>query len=397
MSSPTQDCVDFLQRLIQTPSLPGDEESLARLVIAEMIQLGYDEVMIDDYGSVIGTIKGGDAPAINFNTHLDHVDVGDASRWPHPPYSGEVHDGAIWGRGAVDIKGPLAAQVHAIGGLAGGSRPPGDIYVTCVVQEEVGGVGARHLAHTVITPLVVVGEPSLNTIRRGHRGRTELEVHFVGRSVHASVPEEGVNPLTSLGRFLAGLDDVQRSDHPDLGTSTVAPTLLRTDQTSANVIPGEVWLTCDWRNVPGESAEDALAALKLVLAASLGEGTRGSIDIPVFDRRAYTGRMMAIPASNPTYILPLDHPAVAAASRIAGEVTGDRRPAGLWEFATDGGHYAAAGMIPVGFGPGDPLLAHTVDEKIEIDALEVALEVNRRLALELPAAMTWDHPSQPGD
>ena len=102
-------------------------------------------------------------------------------------------------------------------------------------------------------------------MRRGHRGRTELVLHLVGRSVHASVPAKGVNPLTSLGRFLAGLDGAERGVDPDLGPSSVAPTLLRTDQTSANVIPGEVWLTCDWRNVPGETGEDALRSLRQLL------------------------------------------------------------------------------------------------------------------------------------
>jgi putative selenium metabolism hydrolase len=387
MNPRTAACVDFLVRLIQTHSLPGQEEALARLVVTEMERLGYDETSIDEFGNVIGLVRGGAAPAINFNTHLDHVDVGDETRWPHPPFGGVIDGGKVWGRGAVDIKGPLAAQVHGIAALAATGRPPGDVYVTCVVQEEVGGVGARHLAQTLVTPTVIVGEPSSNTVRRGHRGRTELVVHLVGRSVHASIPAQGINPLTSLGRFLAALATAEHRSDPDLGPSTVAPTLLRTDQTSANVIPGEVWLTCDWRNVPGESAADALGALDAVLQSSLGEGTHGSIEIPVFERRTYTGRTMAIPASNPTYILPLDQPALAAASRIVGAVTGAEGPPAVWNFATDGGHYAEAGMVPIGFGPGDPGLAHTVDEHIEIAALDVALEVNRRLAADLPAAV----------
>jgi succinyl-diaminopimelate desuccinylase len=390
--TPLDPCVDFLVRLIQTPSLPGEEEPLARLVLAEMIQLGYDEVSLDDYGNVIGVVRGGDAPPVNFNTHLDHVDVGDAGRWPHPPFGGDIHDGRVWGRGAVDIKGPLAAQVYGVAELVGGPRPAGDVYVTCVVQEEIGGVGARHLASHLTTPIVVVGEPSANTVRRGHRGRTELVVHLTGRSVHASVPERGVNPLISLGRFLAALEGAEHADHADLGKSSVAPTLLRTDQTSANVVPGEVWLTCDWRNVPGESADAARRSLERVLEAALTGGARGSIEIPAVERRAYSGRSMTIPANNPAYVLPSDHPAVVATAAVVAEVTGRTAPVGTWEFATDGGHYAVAGMAPVGFGPGDPYLAHTVDECLEIAELEVALEVNRRLALALPGALAWDHP-----
>ncbi len=377
-------CVDFLRRLVRTPSLPGEEREIAELVTAEMRALGFDEVRADEAGNVIGLIRGsGGAPPIQFNTHLDHVDVGDIARWPHPPFGGEIHDGRLWGRGAVDIKGPLAAQVYGVAPLLE-RRPPGDVYVTCVVQEEIGGVGARHLAGHLVTPVVIVGEPSSNTVRRGHRGRTELLVHLIGCSVHASVPERGINPLTSLGRFLVALESAERGEHPELGRSSIAPTLLSTDQTSANVIPREVWLACDWRNVPGETGADALAALRAVLAASLGEGAEGAVTIPEFERRAYTGLRMRIPAENPACLLPLDHPAVVAASRVIDEITGEQRPVGIWEFATDGGHYAAAGMSPVGFGPGDPYLAHTVDEQIEIAELEQALAINGRLALEVP-------------
>ncbi len=163
-------CVEFLQRLIQTRSLPGREREIARVVYREMEQLGFDQVRQDEAGNVIGLIRGnGDAPPVMLNTHLDHVDVGDPAGWPHPPFGGEIHEDRVWGRGAVDIKGPMAAQVVGVARLLVGSKPPGDVWVTGVVQEEIGGVGARHLAETLPTPIVVVGEPSRNTLRRGQR------------------------------------------------------------------------------------------------------------------------------------------------------------------------------------------------------------------------------------
>ena len=174
-----------------------------------------------------------------FNTHLDHVDAGDPADWPHPPYGGEVHDGLLWGRGAIDIKGPLAAQVHGVAQLVAlGEPPPGDVYVTGTVQEEVGGLGARYMADTLRPDLVLIGEPSRNEVRRGHRGRVELRVQVRGRMAHASMTDIGRNPLTVLGRFLAGLEDVDLAHDPDLGTCSIAPTLIGTDQTSGNVIPG---------------------------------------------------------------------------------------------------------------------------------------------------------------
>lgn len=392
MSPDLQHCVDLLQQMIRTLSLPGHEGELASLVANEMHDLGYDEIRIDEVGNVLGRIEGrGQAPALMFNTHLDHVDVGDPAGWPHPPFGGEIHDDRVWGRGAVDIKGPMAAQVVGVARLLAGERPPGDVWVTAVVQEEIGGVGARHLAETLPPiPIVVVGEPSHNTLRRGHRGRTELVAHISGRSVHASVPERGVNPLFALGLFLSGLETLKMPTDTDLGPSTVAPTLLRTDQTSANVVPGEVWQTCDWRNIPGQSGEDARAMLQAVAARVLAENpahAESEIDvvIPVIERRTYTGLERPIPGANPAYILPADHPAVVAAEDICREVLKEVRPTGVWQFATDGGHFAEAGMAPVGFGPGDEYLAHTVNEHIEISALEEAMAVNEALARNLAA------------
>jgi succinyl-diaminopimelate desuccinylase len=376
-------CVAFLQRLIQTPSLPGHEGDLARLVLEEMTALGYDRAEIDEMGNVVGTILGAArAPAVVFNTHLDHVDVGDPARWPHPPYGGEVHDGRVWGRGAVDIKGPLAAQVYGAARLLA-DRPPGDVLVTAVVQEEIGGVGARFLAGHLEPTVLVVGEPSSNQVRRGHRGRTEIEVHWIGRSVHASVPERGLNPLTSLGRFLARLEEVERVEHSELGRSSVAPTLLRTDQTSANVVPGEAWLICDWRNVPGEDPELARGAIERLARATAGPGVNVAATIPSTPLTTWTGRTMETSAAHPAYLLPADHPAVRAAAALVGEVLGAAAEPGVWSFATDGSHFFEEGFAPVGFGPGDEGLAHTVDEHLEIAALEVALAVNERLGREL--------------
>jgi putative selenium metabolism hydrolase len=379
-------CVDFLRRLIQTPSLPGREERVAALVTDEMRRLGFDEVGADEAGNVIGLVRGrGRAPAMMFNTHLDHVDVGDEARWPHPPYGAELHDGRVWGRGAVDIKGPLAAQVHAVGALVQeGVRPDGDVYVTSVVQEEVGGFGARHLVSHLTPPLVIVGEPSGNQLRRGHRGRTELEVHVTGRSVHASVPELGRNPLQVVAEIIRALARLPMRSDPELGVSSVATTMIRTDQTSTNVVPGEAWLTCDWRSVPGESSADVQRTLREIAEAARFEGTEVEVTIPASRARTYTGRNAAWPTHHPAFLLAVDDPALLAAARVIGDAIGPRGPAAVWRFATDGGHFAAAGQTVVGFGPGDETLAHTVNEHLEIDALHTAMRAYQALAASWP-------------
>src|SRR5439155_7868808 len=105
--------MDFASRLIQTPSLPGEEGDVAALIRREMETLGIDDVGVDEAGNVIGLLRGSDGGrSVMFNTHMDHVSPGDPASWSVAPFSGLVRDGQIWGRGAADIKGPLACQVH---------------------------------------------------------------------------------------------------------------------------------------------------------------------------------------------------------------------------------------------------------------------------------------------
>ena len=380
-------CIAFLQRLIQTRSMPGEEGDLAALVASEMERLGYDEVSVDAAGNVIGLVRGrGEAPSVMFNTHLDHVDAGDPADWPHDPFGGEIHDGLLWGRGAADIKGPLAAQVYGIAALAAAAeRPAGDVYVTAVVQEEVGGLGARYMADTLAPDLTVIGEPSRNEVRRGHRGRVEIQVRVRGRMAHASMTKIGRNPLTVIGRFLAALEGLDLPDDPELGRATIAPTLIGTDQTSANVIPGEATLTLDCRTVPAQTGETLRERLLPVLRAGDIEGTESDILIPVHARVSYAGYEMTYPADNPAHAIASDHPAITTVVDVLDPVLGGPPPVDVWDFATDGGHFSEAGMIVVGFGPGDDRLAHTVSEHIEIDDLEKGMRGNEALAREWPS------------
>ncbi|REJ84200.1 MAG: M20/M25/M40 family metallo-hydrolase [Acidobacteria bacterium] len=392
----TEQCVALLQRLIAIESLSGHEGALTEQVVRELTQLGLREIEVDAAGNVLAVVRGrGEAPPLMLNTHLDHVDVGDVARWPHPPFAAHHEAGVVWGRGAVDIKGPMAAQIAAIARLAQGEAPPGDVWISMVVQEEVGGLGARFLAARSPARIVVVGEPSSNTLRRGHRGRVLLEAHLTGRSAHASVPHQGRNPLFALAALLTALHE-QAGDLPfadGLGRSTAAPTLLRTDQTSSNVIPAEVWQAIDYRCIAGESSSSVRARLQaLGEAVATPFGCTVEVCVPVRRVVSYTGHTLDMPADNPAYLLDADLPELRAAAAIrrralygssAAASEDADEPAAVWNFATDGGHFARAGLLPIGFGPGDELLAHTVDERIEVAELIQAVRVYEALAREL--------------
>ncbi|MCX7622546.1 MAG: M20/M25/M40 family metallo-hydrolase [Thermomicrobium sp.] len=379
-----RELVSFAQRLIRTRSLPGEEGEIAELVALQLRSLGCDEVDIDRAGNVIGRLRGtSGGPTVQLNAHLDHVHEGDTCLWPYPPYEGVVVDGVLYGRGACDVKGALASQVFALALLRDiGLRPGGDCYVTGVVQEEVGGLGAAALCEWLRTDAVVLGEATNLELRRGHRGRVGLKVRFLGRSVHASAPERGVNPLFALGRFLTRLHELPHAVHPELGASSVAPTVLRTDQESENVTPGMVRLALDWRAVPGEEPAAIRAAVESLAEECADEGVTVEVCVPERVWRSYRGLVLELPPTR-GYVLPAEHPVVARARQALERVFARPVADGFWQFATDGGHFMAHGIPTIGFAPGDERLAHTVEDSVRVSDLEAATVGYAALALAL--------------
>ncbi len=360
-----RDCVDFARRLIQTPSMPGQEGQLAHLIAQELRGQAFDEVWIDEIGNVSGRLFGQERGrgAIVLNSHLDHVDPGDLSLWPFPPFAAEVHNGRLRGRGACDIKGPLAVQVYSMVALKRMNRRPlRDVVFSGVVQEEVGGAGAAfwadHLDYDV--DLIVLGEPSENHLSLGHRGIAQYWVKFSGKSVHASVPDSGLNPNLSLAKFLIGLDKERRTlpAHALLGDTTVAPTIIEVDTGSMNVTPAWTRVLLDFRTASMSSNDivrfiDRLAA---GLPYTLNDAWTDKPDAPVNGSDEIISGYYTQPDSDEV-------------RRIVGAISrgmGWRPELTSYRFATDGRLFTSLGATIVGYSPGEENLAHTVDESISL-------------------------------
>lgn len=367
--------VDFARRLMQTPSLPGEEGAVAALVLGEMKRLGFADVFADHAGNAVGVVRGRPGgKRLLLNAHLDHVDAGDPARWPYPPYAAELHDGYLWGRAASDIKGPLAVQVYAMAAVKqAGIVPAGDVLFGGVVMEEIGGLGTLELMKSVPVDWAIVGEATGNRLARGHRGRMEAILTVKGRSVHASVPEMGVNPHYSIARFLQALERLPMRSHPALGASSVAPTLYISDQRSANVVPGEIALHLDWRNVAGESADDVLAALRPLAEQTVAPEAEWRLHIEQKLLRSYTGFERDLLTSHQSYLLAEEHPLLAQSQVILAAVYGAPVPVDIWRFATDGGRLMAGGVPTIGFSAGDESAVHTVQERISLAMMEDSL------------------------
>ncbi len=368
--------VEFTQLLLQTPSPSKDESRLAEIVVAEMKSLGYDEAYVDAAGNVVGRIRGRqEGPGWLLLTHLDHVDIGDEANWPHPPFSGYLdEDERLWGRGAVDIKGPLAATVYGAAEAKKAGTPQRDVWVASVVEEELGGGGAAQLVPEIKGRIAaaVIAEPSSLQVIYGHRGVARVRLVFAGSPHHAALSRGADNPHYDLMRFLQRLAALQRPRDRVLGASSITPTILQADTSSANRTPGKITLILDWRTV-GENAEDMRAIL-----ADLTRGLRVSVEVPELWEHGDL-------ENTPGMKMEPDHPLVRQMEAVRRRVLGIGPRPGLWAFATDGRYTHAAGIPTVGFGPGDPTLAHTEHEYIPVSELQAGARYYAALVSEEPA------------
>lgn len=375
------DCVDFTQRLIQTPSMPHEEETIAKLIAAELERLEFDEVWIDGIGNVCGRIQGQDREkgALVLNSHTDHVDPGEPSLWPVPPFSGEIVDGRILGRGSCDIKGPMAVQVYSMAALKRmGERPKRDVVFTGVVQEEIGGAGADFWVKNLDFPvaMVVLGEPSSNHISLGHRGILQMWLTFHGRSVHASVPEKGENPNYALAAFLNRL--VERKSelkaHELLGATSVAPTIVEVDTKSGNVTPAWTRVLLDFR-----TAAESPNSLQAFVHELAGDFSHALSDAWVADPNVPLQDSDEIIYG---YYTPPDNPVVEPAVAAITAGMGWQPTLTSYNFATDGRHFVPYGLPIIGYSPAEEHLAHTIKESISIemmaDSLRGHVELLRR-------------------
>ena len=379
--------LSFAADLIRIPGLPGQEAAVAARVREEMEALGLADVRVDAAGSVIGVAPGrGAAPPVLLNSHLDVVAEGDHSEWEVPPFSGETRGGFLHGRGAMDIKGPLALQTHAAAAMIG--EAPGDVIVAHTVLEERGGLGMRHVLESgaVEPAAVILGEATHGDIGIGHRGRSELEVVIEGVAGHASAPERARNALDLLGDVLAAIRDLarERGSDPVLGEETLVATMVDVRPETRNVIPDLVVVAIDWRTLPGQDDASLMKRLSDRLANTIGmppEGLRYQVRFAGERQRTYTGIEEDVRFMSPGYLMRPDHPVVAAAAKAVGRRDGDG-PARVrpWGFATDGGWSCGVHGIPtIGFAPGEERYAHTNRERLEVDEARWAYERYPRL------------------
>ena len=361
----------------------------------ELRRLGFDEAWTDRAGNVIGRIAGrGNAPAVMLSSHMDVVDVGDPDGWEHDPYGGIVAGGYLHGRGAMDLKGPLALQVYAAARFMD-ERPAGDILTVFSVYEEKGGWGMMHLMDSAAAHpgAVILGEATGCDLCTGHRGHAELAVEIHGVAAHASAPEHGRNPNHVLPYVLLALRELSEAQprDPVLGRATLTPTVIETLPKSGNVIPDRVRVTLDMRVLPGWREDQAMDQIRALLAERVPamDGIRVEVLPGHVTHRAWTGWVDEHSNFTPGFLMPDDHAVVQAAVAALRSATGRAPAVRQWKFGTDGGHSCGTHGIPtIGYAPGQEALAHTNRERLDLASARQAYHAYPALIRGVLTALT---------
>jgi acetylornithine deacetylase/succinyl-diaminopimelate desuccinylase family protein len=301
------------------------------------------------------------------NGHLDVVPAGDG--WIHPPFEPTIQEGRIYGRGSADMKGGLAALVHAVEAIKAARVPlAGTVTLAAVADEEGYQGGTRRFVESCVqADFGIVGEPTNLQPAVAQKGDVYIEVTTHGQAAHASVPENGHNAIGDMAVVLGGLEELraslaQQASHPLLGHPTLSIGTIA-GGTITPVVPDYCRVTLDRRMLPGEDVDAILADIVEII-------DRLRTRHPRLDATARV--LWAFPPSE----IPPDEPIVRAIQEAARLVRGTCPPVLGLAGTTDANLMIDPGGIPtVIFGPGNLAVCHKPDEFVPIDELVTACKI----------------------
>lgn len=373
--------IHYCQELIKCQSYSGQEDKAGARLAEAFKELGFDEVAVDQYGNVTGRIKGNKpGKAILFDGHIDTVPVPDASKWKYDPFAATIADGRIYGRGASDMKGAVAAMICAAGYFAQDVARDfaGDIYVAGVVHEECfEGVASRSISAKVKPDYVVIGEASELNLKRGQRGRAEIVVETYGKPAHSANPQAGVNAVYKMTKLIDRIRELKPGSQPVLGEGILELTDIKSSPyPGASVVPDLCRVTYDRRLLVGETKESVLKPVLDIIAEleKEEEDFKAKAYYAKGQESCYTGSSIEGERFFPGWLYDEQDEFVQAALSGLREI-GLNPEVAHYSFCTNGSHYAGeAGIKTIGFGPSKENIAHTINEHIELDQLFKAAE-----------------------
>lgn len=379
----TEEVVALLQTLIRLRSdhPPGDCRDAIRVVAQKLEQekVPYQTIarrehqpnLIAQYGERSSKLR------LLFHSHIDTVPPGDVDHWTVDPFSGDVINNRIYGRGAGDDKGSVAAQVMALLTLArAGVLLNGCLKLAVVADEESGGLQGTHWLHQegkLETEALVIGEQTDNRVAIAERVACGIDLTVYGRSAHGAMPWAGENAVLKTARALVWLQDhlfpqLEARSHPYLPPPTLNIGKIQ-GGIQWSIVPERCKVEMDRRLMPGETREVAMEEIRHHLD-EFSECVE-----PLRYELYSTGEVAA------NINTPADNPFVTMANAVLFDISGEQRPLTGYVQTSDGRWFARDGIPIIIFGPSDPAVAHAADEYVTVQQLEEATRFLTLLAL----------------
>jgi len=354
---------------------PGGTEDEAAAVAAEVLAgVGADpEVIRSDAGrpSVMAAIGSAARPSLAWNGHLDVVPAGDPATWSQPPWAGEVVDGRLIGRGACDMKGPIASALAAGAAIRrAGVELGGRLHFHLAADEEVGGIHGTKVMWErglIDQDACIVGEPSDLGIGLAERGGAWFTVTARGTAAHGSTPQLGVNAIGTMSRFVLRAEETLPDlEHPLVGRPSVNVALIEGGH-APNAVPDLCVADVDRRLLPGETRPAIEAAYEALFERMRADDPATRIEAVC---REWTEPAEAAADSGIARLCR------AAVAEDRGAVPPDVGFTGI----TDARFYINEGAIPtVILGPGSLRDAHTAGESVAVEDLVAAARIYARV------------------
>ena len=380
------DLIKFLREIIAIPSISGKENEVIKRMQREMEILGYDKIWTDPFGNLIGQIGSGKR-IIAIDGHCDTVDVGNPDNWKSDPFTGDLIDRIIYGRGASDQKGGLASAIYA-GKIIKEIGIPEDVtllVVASVLEEVYEGLCWQYIINEskIVPESVILTEPTNLEIKIGQRGRMELKVETEGISCHGSAPERGENAIYKMSEIISDIKLLNNKlvKQPVFGKGSITITDIRSTAPCLCAVADSCSIHLDRRLTTGETLESSINEITDLLSVN---NSKAKVFVPEYEIKTYTGQVYNAKAYYPIWLLEKEHPLVRTAMDANKSQFHKEPIVGTWIFSTNGVVTKGIYDIPtIGYGPGKEEHAHTADDQVNIKDLTIAAEFYSAFVLSL--------------